>query len=108
MTNQTIQHYNPLPGEHLVDELDELGMSRADLARSASRATGSRRSSGAGEASAPIPRCAWPDGSMARWLDTSPQMWLNLQAIHDLRKAEDEHGAEIRESVTPLARSQTG
>lgn len=47
-------------------------------------------------------------GSMARWLDTSPQMWLNLQAIHDLRKAEDVHGAEIHDRVTPLAPRQTG
>lgn len=37
----------------------------------------------------------------ARWLDTSPKMWLNLQAIHDLRTAEDEFGDAIREQVTP-------
>ena len=39
---------------------------------------------------------------LARWLDTSPQMWLNLQAIHDLHKAEAEAGDAIREQVTPL------
>lgn len=39
---------------------------------------------------------------IARWLDTSPQMWLNLQAIHDLRRVEDEAGETIRQQVIPL------
>ena len=45
---------------------------------------------------------------LARWLGASPQMCLDLQAIHDLRKAENESGAEIHACVTPLAHRQTG
>jgi addiction module HigA family antidote len=104
MTDQTIQHYNPHPGEHIVDELEELGMSQAELARSlgiprnrVSEIIRGRRGISADTAL-----------RLARWLDTSPQMWLNLQAIYDLRKAEDEHGAEIHDRVTPLAPRQTG
>lgn len=104
MTEPTIETYNPHPGEHVLDELEELGMSRAELARAlgiprtrvSEIIRGRRRISG--------------DTALrlARWLDTSPQMWLNLQLLHDLRKAEDESGAEIRDSVTPLAQRQTG
>jgi plasmid maintenance system antidote protein VapI len=32
-------------------------------------------------------------------------MWLNLQAIHDLRKVEDEAGDAIRAQVTPPRRA---
>lgn len=33
MRDQHIGTYNPHPGEHIVDELDDLGMSQAELAR---------------------------------------------------------------------------
>ncbi len=104
MSDQTIETYNPHLGEHIVDVLDEIGMSQAELARAlgiprtrVSEIIRGRRGISADTAL-----------RLARWLDTSPQMWLNLQALPDLRKAEDEHGAEIRERVTPLARGRTG
>jgi hypothetical protein len=34
-------------------------------------------------------------------LGTSPRSWLNLQALSDLRWAEQEHGDEIRTTITP-------
>lgn len=40
---------------------------------------------------------------LARWMGTSPQYWLNLQANYELRKAEQEAGEAIRDEVTPLA-----
>ena len=40
---------------------------------------------------------------LARWIGSSPQYWLNLQQIHDLRVAEDRSGNEIRRTVTPDA-----
>ena len=98
MSDHFISQYNPHPGEHIRDEMDELGMSQADLARALgiprtriSEILRGRRGITADTAL-----------RLARWLDTSPQMWLNLQAIHDLRKTEDEAGATIREQVTPL------
>lgn len=39
---------------------------------------------------------------LSRWMGTSPQYWLNLQALYELRKAEEEHGDEIREEVAPM------
>ncbi len=93
-------NYHPHPGEHIRDEMDELGMTQADLARAlgiprtrVSEILRGRRGISADTAV-----------RLARWLDTSPQMWLNLQAIHDLRKVEDEAGDAIRAQVTPLRR----
>jgi addiction module HigA family antidote len=100
MSDQSIIHYNPHPGEHIRDEMNELGMSQAELARAlgiprtrVSEILRGRRGITADTAL-----------RLARWLDTSPQMWLNLQAIHDLRKVEDEIGDAIRAQVTPLRR----
>lgn len=41
---------------------------------------------------------------LARWMGTTPQYWLNLQANYDLRKAEQEAGQTILNEVTPLSR----
>ena len=35
-------------------------------------------------------------------LATTPEFWLNLQTTYDLRKAEIERGATIREQVEPI------
>ena len=40
---------------------------------------------------------------LARWMGTSPQYWLNLQANYELRKAEQEAGQIIREEIVPLS-----
>lgn len=40
---------------------------------------------------------------LARWMGTTPQYWLNLQANYELRKAEQETGETIRDEVTPLS-----
>lgn len=102
MSEQDFSTYNPHPGEHIHDEMEALDMSQADLARALGipRARVSEILRGRRGITADTAL------RLARWLDTSPQMWLNLQAIHDLRKAEDETGDTIREQVTPLR--QTG
>lgn len=38
---------------------------------------------------------------LARYFDSTPQFWLNLQAAYDLRKAEIESEAKIEAEVTP-------
>ena len=38
-------------------------------------------------------------------LATTPEFWLNLQTTYDLRKAEIERGATIREQVEPIHNS---
>lgn len=44
---------------------------------------------------------------LARWMGTTPQYWLNLQANYELRKAEQDAGAAIREEITPLSHHAT-
>lgn len=40
---------------------------------------------------------------LARWMGTTPDYWLNLQKMYDLRLAEQESGDAIRQDVVPLA-----
>lgn len=40
---------------------------------------------------------------LARYFDTTPEFWLNLQSAYDLRKARQEAGGRIRDEVRPRA-----
>ena len=40
---------------------------------------------------------------LARFFGTSPEFWVNLQAMHDLTKARKESGAAIERDVRPRA-----
>jgi addiction module HigA family antidote len=40
---------------------------------------------------------------LARFFGTSPEFWVNLQAMHDLTKARTESGATIERDVRPRA-----
>jgi len=40
---------------------------------------------------------------LGRYLGTSAQFWLNLQAAYDLSRAEAEHGPVIAREVSPRA-----
>ena len=40
---------------------------------------------------------------LARFFRTSPEFWMNLQAMHDLTKAQRQHGALIERDVRPRA-----
>ena len=40
---------------------------------------------------------------LARFFGTSPEMWMNLQAMHDLTKARLESGKAIERDVRPRA-----
>lgn len=80
------------PGEHLAEELDVLDMSAAELARKLSVPTnrvtqilnGTRSITG--------------DTALrlAHFFGTTPQFWLNLQSIYDVRVAEQKSGKSIR------------
>lgn len=50
-------------------------------------------------------RAVTPDTAirLARYFNTTPQFWLNLQMAHDLSVAQAEHGAEINDRVRPRA-----
>jgi addiction module HigA family antidote len=84
------------PGEHLVEELEALDMSAAELARQlrvpTNRVTeilnGQRGISG--------------DTALrlAHFFGTSPQFWLNLQTLYELRLAEEKSGKAIKKLPT--------
>ncbi len=40
---------------------------------------------------------------LARFFGTSPEFWINLQAMHDLTKAKQESGGLIERDVRPRA-----
>lgn len=42
---------------------------------------------------------------LARFFDTSPQFWMNLQSHYDLGRAEETLGPRLPEEVRPLARA---
>ncbi|MPZ39232.1 MAG: HigA family addiction module antidote protein [Rhizobiales bacterium] len=40
---------------------------------------------------------------LARFFRTSPEFWMNLQAMYDLTKAQQDNGASIEREVNPRA-----
>ncbi|MFQ6018524.1 MAG: HigA family addiction module antitoxin [Kiloniellaceae bacterium] len=79
------------PGEFLVDELEELGMSAAGLARII-RVPANRISqiiSGKRNITADTAL------RLGRYFGTGPQIWLNLQQAYELDLARQEVGPEI-------------
>lgn len=84
------------PGEHLAEELKELGMSAAELARQldvpTNRVTqilnGQRGISG--------------DTALrlAHFFGTTAEFWLNLQSLYEIRLAEQANGKSIKSLPT--------
>lgn len=85
------------PGEVLRDELDELEMSAAALAKAlgvpVNRVTTILNGQRGVSADTAL--------RLARYFGTTPQLWLNLQKTWELRRAEIEAGREIAEQIEP-------
>lgn len=79
------------PGEHLAEELNELGITAAELSRQidvpVNRITGIIHGQRGITADTAL--------RLGHWFGNSPQFWMNLQQIYELRLAENEVGAEI-------------
>ncbi len=79
------------PGEHLADELRELGMPAAELARQidvpVNRVTGIINGQRAVTADTAL--------RLGHWFGVSPEFWLNLQKLYELRLAEREIGRKV-------------
>lgn len=80
------------PGEHLAEELRELGMSASNLARHPgvppNRITeilGGRRAI-TGDTALPL----------AHFFGMTPEFWMNLQNLYEIRRAERKCGKAIR------------
>jgi addiction module HigA family antidote len=79
------------PGEHLAEELDALGMSAAELARQLDVPTNRVTQILNGT------RAITGDTALrlAHFFGTSPEFWLNLQSLYDLRRAREKAGRSI-------------
>jgi addiction module HigA family antidote len=90
------------PGEHLAEELEALNMSAAELARQLQVPTNRITAIIHGQ------RSITGDTALrlAHFFGTSPEFWLNLQTLHDLRLAEQKAGKSIR-SLPKLKRRET-
>jgi addiction module HigA family antidote len=84
------------PGQFLADELAELEMTAAELARElhvpANRIyqiLSGRRAMTADTAL-----------RLSQWFGTSAEFWMNLQKLYELRLAEQQAGEEIRRTIT--------
>jgi addiction module HigA family antidote len=80
------------PGEILAEELEALGVSPTELSRQI-RVPANRISQIVNGKRAITGDTAL---RLAHWFGTSPQFWMNLQALFDVRVAEQAAGAEIR------------
>jgi addiction module HigA family antidote len=80
------------PGEHLAEELRELGMSAAELARKLDVPTNRITSILNGQ------RAITGDTALrlGHFFGMSPQFWLNLQSLYELRIAQKKAGTKIR------------
>ena len=79
------------PGEHLAEELRELGVTAAELSRQidvpVNRITGIIHGQRGITADTAL--------RLAHWFGTTPQFWMNLQQLYELRRAENDVGARI-------------
>jgi addiction module HigA family antidote len=84
------------PGEHLAEELEALGMSAAELARRLKVPTNRVTEILNGQ------RAISGDTALrlAHFFGTSPQFWLNLQTLYELRLAEEKSGKAIKKLPT--------
>jgi addiction module HigA family antidote len=80
------------PGEHLAEELKELGMSAAELARRLDVPTNRITAILNGQ------RAITGDTALrlAHFFSTSAEFWLNLQSLYELRVAQKKSGKSIR------------
>lgn len=79
------------PGEHLAEELRELGISAAELARQLDVPVNRITSILNGQ------RAVTADTALrlGHWFGTSPEFWLNLQKLYELRLAQNRIGEKI-------------
>jgi addiction module HigA family antidote len=80
------------PGEHLAEELRELGMSAAELARQLGVPTNRVTEILNGR------RAITGDTALrlAHFFGTSAEFWLNLQSLYEIRVARRKAGARIK------------
>ncbi|BAM86786.1 putative plasmid maintenance system antidote protein, XRE family [Bradyrhizobium oligotrophicum S58] len=91
------------PGVQLAEELDELGMSAAELARQLDVPVNRITAIINGQRSITADTAL----RLGHWFGTSPDFWLNLQKIYELRLAQQEIGDAVKKLPTRAARLGT-
>jgi addiction module HigA family antidote len=80
------------PGEHLAEAIAAMGITAAQLARDiqvpANRVTGILHGRRAVTADTAL--------RLGRYFNTSPEFWMNLQQLYELRRAAREIGGKIK------------
>jgi addiction module HigA family antidote len=79
------------PGEHLAEELDLMKMSAASLARQLHVPVNRVTQIINGERSITADTAL----RLGHWFGTGPEIWLNLQQLYELRRAQAAVGTEI-------------
>lgn len=84
------------PGEHLAEELKELAISAAELARQIDVPTNRLTEIMNGQ------RAVTADTAirLGHWFGSSAEFWLNLQKLYELRQAERQIGKRIERLPT--------
>jgi antitoxin HigA-1 len=90
------------PGEHLAEELKELNMSAAELARKIGVPTNRVTQILNGT------RSVTGDTALrlGHFFGTSAQFWLNLQSLYEIRRAQEKAGKSIK-ALPTLRRSES-
>ena len=94
------------PGEHLAEQLEELGMSAAELSRQLKVPTNRITEILNGQ------RAITGDTALrlGHFFGNSPEFWMNLQKLYELRKAEQKAGKAISAlpTLAKLAKKSSG
>ncbi len=90
------------PGEILADELEEMGVSATALSRELGVPTNRITQIINGQRAITAETAL----RLGQWFGTSADFWLNLQKQYELRRAEQEYGQQIRETVSPRVAQQ--
>lgn len=90
------------PGEHLAEELKELGMSAAELARQIDVPVNRITAILNGE------RGVTADTALrlGHWFGTTAEFWLHLQTLYELRLARQAIGDRVKKLPTLTSRKQ--
>jgi antitoxin HigA-1 len=92
------------PGEHLAEELHSLGISAAELARQikvpVNRVTEIMNGQRGVTADTAL--------RLGHWFGTSPEYWLNLQKLYELRLARKEVGDRVKKLPRLTDRKRNG
>ncbi len=84
------------PGEHLAEELKELGISAAERARQLDVPVNWVTGIINGQLSVTADTAL----RLGHWFGTSPEYWLNLQKLYELQLAREEVGDQVEKVPT--------